>query len=103
VNANWPLKARHAVFKAFKTDSFLLVTPGGNIFTTADPAVSYQILSRDKEFPKATDIYKSIRIYGENGTCIFTHSGLIIFKNSQPKTSSVFWLVVALIHVFFTS
>jgi hypothetical protein len=53
VNANWPLKARHAVFKAFDTDSFVLVAPGGIIFTTADPTVTTQILSRDAQYPKA--------------------------------------------------
>jgi len=78
VVGSWPLKARHAVFKAFKTDNFLLVTPGGTIFTTADPPVIAQILSRDAQFPKAIAIYKSIRIYGENGMWLLLFS---IFKD----------------------
>jgi cytochrome P450 len=66
VTSLWPLKLRHAPFKALGTDTFLIVAPGGILFNTADASVISQILSRGVEFPKATDIYKQINIYGKN-------------------------------------
>ena len=66
VTSLWPLKLRHAPFKALGTDTFLTVSPGGILFNTADAAVISQILSRGAEFPKATEIYKQINIYGTN-------------------------------------
>jgi cytochrome P450 len=66
VTSLWPLKLRHAPFKALGTDTFLIVAPGGILFNTADATVISQILSRGTDFPKATDIYKQINIYGKN-------------------------------------
>ncbi|EPE34014.1 Cytochrome P450 [Glarea lozoyensis ATCC 20868] len=66
VTSLWPLKLRHAPFKELGTDTFLIVSPGGILFNTADAAVISQILARGVEFPKATNIYKQINIYGKN-------------------------------------
>jgi hypothetical protein len=66
VTSLWPLKLRHAPFKALGTDTFLIVAPGGILFNTADATVISEILSRGAEFPKATAIYKQINIYGKN-------------------------------------
>ncbi|KAH6664687.1 cytochrome P450 [Halenospora varia] len=66
VTSAWPLKLRHSPFKAFGTDTFLIVAPGGIILNTADADVISQILGRGADFPKATEIYSSINIYGKN-------------------------------------
>lgn len=62
----WPLKVRHAPFKKFGTDTFLIVAPGGNVLNTADAHVIAQILARGTDFPKPVAIYKQIDIYGKN-------------------------------------
>ncbi|TVY18622.1 Cytochrome P450 72C1 [Lachnellula arida] len=62
----WPLKANHETFRALGTDNFLTVSPGGNIFNTADAGVISQILAQGAGFPKAIQIYKSIAIFGQN-------------------------------------
>ena len=66
--ATWPLKVYHETFKALGTDNCLTVSPGGNIFNTADANVISQILAQGAGFPKAIEVYKSIAIYGQNGT-----------------------------------
>ncbi|KAF4633652.1 hypothetical protein G7Y89_g4461 [Cudoniella acicularis] len=66
VTSAWPLKLQHAPFKALGTDTFLIVAPGGIILNTADADVISQVLARGQDFPKATEIYRSINIYGRN-------------------------------------
>lgn len=66
VVALWPLKLRHAPFAALGTDTFLTVAPGGIIIYTSDADVISQVLSRPSDFPKATQLYKRISIYGKN-------------------------------------
>lgn len=65
--ASWPLKLSYAPFKAFGTDNFFTVAPGGIIFNTADANVVSQISAHGSAFPKAVEIYKSIAILGPNG------------------------------------
>lgn len=66
VGSIWPVKFRHGPFAALETDNFLTVAPGGNILSTADAGVIAQIFARPADFPKATQIYKTISIYGKN-------------------------------------
>ncbi|KAK6378961.1 putative P450 monooxygenase [Exophiala oligosperma] len=54
------------VFQRMGHDTFLLVSPGGIIMHTADPAVIHQITTRRNDFPKPTAIYRSLDIYGKN-------------------------------------
>jgi hypothetical protein len=62
----WPLKLRHAPFAGLGTDTFLTVAPGGIIVYTSDADVIAQIIARPSDFPKATQLYKTISIYGKN-------------------------------------
>jgi cytochrome P450 len=57
---------RYEIFERVGADTFLTVSPGGNSFWTADPAVIAQITTRRNDFPKPTHIYKSVDIYGKN-------------------------------------
>ncbi|EXJ88924.1 hypothetical protein A1O3_01988 [Capronia epimyces CBS 606.96] len=54
------------VFRRVGADTFLVVSPGGIMMHTADPAVISQITTRRNDFPKPTDIYRSLDIYGKN-------------------------------------
>ncbi|KAG4433097.1 hypothetical protein IFR05_011415 [Cadophora sp. M221] len=66
VTSTWPLRLRHAPFTRLGTDTFLTVSPGGIILNTADADLIAQITSRGTDFPKPTQIYRLISIYGEN-------------------------------------
>ena len=57
--------SRYTPYKTFG-DTFLTVSPGGNILTTADAAVISQITTRRNDFPKPIKIYGSLEIYGKN-------------------------------------
>jgi len=62
----WPWKLRHGPFADLETDTFLTVAPGGIILYTADADVIAQINARGNDFPKATQLYKHVDIYGKN-------------------------------------
>jgi hypothetical protein len=66
VRSGWPWKFRYAPFAEMGTDTFLTVSPGGKILSTADPNVIDQIMARGTDFPKATQLYSSVDIYGKN-------------------------------------
>ncbi|EXJ94703.1 hypothetical protein A1O1_03100 [Capronia coronata CBS 617.96] len=54
------------VFQRVGADTFLVVSPGGIMMHTAEPAVISQITTRRNDFPKPTAIYRSLDIYGKN-------------------------------------
>ncbi|KEF62653.1 uncharacterized protein A1O9_00626 [Exophiala aquamarina CBS 119918] len=53
-------------FELMGHDTFLAVSPGGIIMNTVDPSVISQITSRRNDFPKPTQIYRSLDLYGKN-------------------------------------
>jgi cytochrome P450 len=57
---------RYEIFERVGSDTFLTVAPGGNALWTADASVITQITTRRNDFPKPTQIYKSVDIYGKN-------------------------------------
>ncbi len=63
--ASWPWKLQYTPF-AKLGDTFLTVAPGGIIVNTADADVISQIMARGVDFPKASHLYKTVDIYGEN-------------------------------------
>jgi cytochrome P450 len=63
---SWPWNLRHAPFAKMRTDTFLIVSPGGIILYTADADVIAQITTRWTDFPKPTHLYRSVNIYGKN-------------------------------------
>ena len=61
---SWDL--RHEIFERVGSDTFLTCSPGGLAFWTAEPAVISQITTRRNDFPKPTQMYNSVDIYGKN-------------------------------------
>lgn len=57
---------RYEIFERVGSDTFLTVSPGGNTFWTADANVITQMTTRRNDFPKPTQIYRSVDIYGKN-------------------------------------
>lgn len=47
-------------------ENFIVVSPGELLFYTADAETIHQITSRREAFPKPTEVYKLLSMYGEN-------------------------------------
>jgi hypothetical protein len=63
---DFPFLYRHEIFKRVGADTFLTVSPGGLVLYTCEPAVITQITTRRNDFPKPTEIYRSVDVYGKN-------------------------------------
>ena len=53
-------------FKEIGSDAFILVAPGNNTLLVADAEAITQMTTRRNDFPKPTEIYKSIDLFGKN-------------------------------------
>ena len=62
----WGWQMRYEPFKRLGTDTFLAVSPQRNMLYTADADVISQMTSRRNDFPKALEVYDSLRLYGNN-------------------------------------
>ena len=62
----WFWDLRYEPFKRFGSDTFLTVSPERNVLYTADADVVSQITTRKNDFPKALEVYESIKLYGNN-------------------------------------
>ena len=63
-SAPWAL--RYAPFQKHGSDTLLTVAPRKCELKTADASVISQITSRKSDFPKPTEVYGSLRLYGQN-------------------------------------
>ena len=66
LSLDWGWNLRHEPFKRLGSDTFLTVSPERNVLYTADADVVSQITTRKNDFPKALEVYKSIKLYGNN-------------------------------------
>ncbi|KAI4098632.1 MAG: hypothetical protein LQ339_006365 [Xanthoria mediterranea] len=66
LSVDWPWQQQYAVFQRLHADNFLYVSPSHNYFNTADAAVIDQITRRRHDFPKPTEVYGALEIYGQN-------------------------------------
>lgn len=57
---------RYEAFQRLGHETFLIVSPGGIVMYTCEPAVISQITTRRNDFPKPTPIYRSVNVYGRN-------------------------------------
>ena len=63
---DWSWRMRYEPFRRLGADTFLTVSPERNILFTAEADVISQITTRKNDFPKALEVYESIKIYGNN-------------------------------------
>ena len=63
---DWTWTKKYEPFKRLGTDTFLAVSSQRNILYTADADVISQMTSRRNDFPKALEVYDSLRLYGNN-------------------------------------
>lgn len=66
LSVDWPWQQQYAVFQRLHADNFLYVSSSHNYFNTADAAVIDQITRRRHDFPKPTEVYGALEIYGQN-------------------------------------
>lgn len=57
---------KYDTFKEAGSDMLLIVAPGANTLLVADADVLSQITTRRNDFPKPTEIYSSIDLFGKN-------------------------------------
>ena len=82
----WGWARRYEPFKRFGTDTFITVTPERNVLYTADADVICQITNRRNDFPKALEVYQSLKIYGNN---VVTSEGRL-WRHHRKITSPPF-------------
>lgn len=82
----WTWTLSYAGFKKIGHDTFLTVSPGGNILQSADAAVINQIMTRGRDFPKPLYVYRSMNIYGVN---VLTTGGQV-WRRHRKITSAPF-------------
>ena len=66
MSRGWTWEHQHSIYKYLGTDTFMVVTPGGNLLWTADPQVIRQMTARRNDFPKPIKMYRLIDLYGRN-------------------------------------
>jgi len=66
ITLEWGYTLRYQPFKRMGSDTFLTVSPGRIVLNTADASVINQITNRRNDFPKALEVYESLKIYGSN-------------------------------------
>ncbi|KAF6228422.1 hypothetical protein HO133_008152 [Letharia lupina] len=82
----WAWARRYEPFKRLGTDTFITVSPERNELYTADAAVISQITGRKNDFPKALEVYESIKLYGNN---VITSEGQL-WRHHRKITSPPF-------------
>lgn len=65
IKEDYAWSSRYTPYKKLG-DTYLTVSPGGNILTTVDASVISQITTRRNDFPKPIELYGSLNIYGKN-------------------------------------
>ena len=91
----WGWKRRYEPFAMMGTDTFLTVSPERIVLNTADASVISQITNRRNDFPKALEVYGSLKIYGENVVAIegqrWRHHRKITSPAFSEKNNGLVW------------
>jgi hypothetical protein len=66
IDLDWTWHNPYGIFERLKTDTFLIATPDRLIMNTADANVIHEITTRRIDFPKPTEVYKVLDIYGKS-------------------------------------
>ena len=83
---DWTWTHQHAGFRKIGHDTFLTVSPGGNVLATAEAPVISQITARARDFPKLLRVYRVLNIYGPS---VLTTEGQV-WRQHRKITSALF-------------
>ncbi|MCJ1355146.1 MAG: hypothetical protein MMC33_005137 [Icmadophila ericetorum] len=66
VEEDWQWREKHEIYRILGSDTFMTVSPGGNMVWTADATAISEIANRRNDFPKPIYMYQLIDIFGKN-------------------------------------
>ena len=76
-------------------DTFLTISPERIVLNTAEASVISQITNRRNDFPKALEVYDSLKIYGENVVVVegqrWRHHRKIVSPPFSEKNNGLVW------------
>ena len=76
-------------------DTFLTVSPERLVLNTAEAGVISQITNRRNDFPKALEVYDSLKIYGDNVVAVegqrWRHHRKIVSPPFSEKNNNLVW------------
>ena len=91
----WGWKRRYEPFAKIGADTFLTVSPERIVLCTAEASVISQIANRRNDFPKALEVYGSLKIYGENVVVVegqrWRHHRKITSPPFSEKNNGLVW------------
>jgi cytochrome P450 len=92
---DWGWAQKHTVFEKLGTDAFIIVSPGKNLVSIADPEAIAQITTRRVDFPKPIDLYGSLDVFGKNVVstegAIWRHHRKICSPPFTERNNRVVW------------
>lgn len=95
VKEDYPWHSRYTPYEKHG-DTFITVSPGGNILMTADASVISQITTRRNDFPKPIQMYGSLEIYGKNVVTTegpeWRHHRKITSPSFAEKNNHMVWM-----------
>lgn len=91
----WTWEQQYAAYKNVGADTFIVVAPGGNLIWCADADAISQITARRNDFPKPTELYRAIDIYGKNLVStegqVWRHHRKIASPSFTEKNNHLVW------------
>jgi len=66
IEADWNWRGKYDVFRKMRSDLFLIVSGGYVVLWVADADVSNEVTTRRDDFPKATEAYAVLDLFGQN-------------------------------------
>lgn len=91
----WGWKRRYEPFATRGVDTFLTVSPERIVLNTAEASVITQMTNRRNDFPKALEVYDSLKIYGENVVVVegqrWRHHRKIVAPPFSEKNNGLVW------------
>ena len=92
---DWAWKRRYEPFARIGAQTFLTVSPERNVLNVAEASVIAQITNRRNDFPKALEVYESLRIYGTNVVTTegqeWRHHRKIVSPPFSEKNNHLVW------------
>ena len=91
----WGWKRRYEPFAKIGADTFLTVSPERIVLSTAEASVISQMGNRRNDFPKALEVYDSLKLYGENVVVVegqrWRHHRKITSPPFSEKNNGLVW------------
>lgn len=95
IHPDWGWIKGYEPFREIGADTFLTVSPARNMLYTAEASVISQITSRRNDFPKALEVYKTLRVYGNNVVTtegeVWKHHRRIVNPPFSEKNNMLVW------------